>query len=170
MSDITLEKDIEIEGMGIVFHSGGILKTHFNGYDFLNEEFWNPKDVAKHVKKGDITALCTGSPGLYHLKFKKGYPTTEELRPYAAAARIGIIIDTGKLYIRDLYDLEEWDCDCNNAINITLENGIYIVTAVEDRISDEEFYQFGQDIQLFLERVETMPTLNWDGVPMLVYE
>ncbi|MCC2819796.1 hypothetical protein MCJ35_03815 [Enterocloster sp. OA13] len=50
------EKDIQLttDGMGIVFYSPKTNTDIPEGYDFLNEEYSNPEDVAKHIKKGDV--------------------------------------------------------------------------------------------------------------------
>lgn len=169
MNEINEYREIEIEGLGIVFHSGGILKMRQDGYDFLENEFWNPEHVSRHVNAGDITAFCTGSPGIYHLKFNTECPGREEMNEYVAKVQIGILIDDGILYIRDLYDLMEWDSKCEDAEKIFLDNGIYLLTAYENRISDREFYESGQDIYIHIEKVEKMLDLNYEEVPMLVY-
>lgn len=162
--------DIDIQSMGIVFHSQQVLSEYSTGYNFLEKEFWSPSDVVKHVKNGDVTGLCVGSPGVYHLFFHNGNPQKEELDAFESIATIGIRVDNRKLYIRDLYELDEWTQDCEESICIEFENGIYRMTAGIERISDDEFFDCGQDIHIYFEKVDQMPDLKWDGVPMLLYD
>lgn len=48
------EKDIQLmtDGMGIVFYSPKTNKNIPEGYNFLDKEYSNPEDVAKHIKRG----------------------------------------------------------------------------------------------------------------------
>lgn len=66
------EKDIHltIDGMGIVFYSLETNKNIPDGYNFLNEEYTKPEDVAKHIKKGDVVGFCTGSILSHDSKYK----------------------------------------------------------------------------------------------------
>ena len=45
------KKDIQLStnGMGIVFYSPETNRNIPEGYNFLNEEYLNPEDVAKHI-------------------------------------------------------------------------------------------------------------------------
>ncbi|ORX43926.1 hypothetical protein BCR36DRAFT_586396 [Piromyces finnis] len=170
MSKFIETKEIELQGLGFVFHSGGILKSRENGYDFLENEFWEPEDVCKYVNKGDMTAFCTGSPGSYNLNFYNGVQSDnegEDNKKYAAEVHLAIKIDSGILYIRDLYELSEWDRECKETEFLSLDNGIYLLSAYKNEITSDEFYENGQDIDIFLHKVEEMPKLDFDNVPML---
>jgi len=54
---------LDIDGLGIVFYSAETMNAVAPDSDFLKSEFTSPQQIAKHIKKGDITAFCTGSSG-----------------------------------------------------------------------------------------------------------
>lgn len=61
---------LSIDGMGIVLFSPEVMKSVVPGSDFLTEEFTDPKQVGEHVRKGDITAFCTGTGGDFFYRFR----------------------------------------------------------------------------------------------------
>ena len=67
------------------------------GSDFLRAEFSAPEDVARHVRLGDVTGFCTGSPGTFELKFRNGYPSADIDRDYPVSIRLGIQVSGGEL-------------------------------------------------------------------------
>lgn len=161
-----MEKDLNIyiSGMGIVFHSGGILKEIEEGQDFFETDFNEPEQVANHIKKGDIVGFCTGSGGDYVLKFRKGYPDAGIVEKYPIGARLAIIIDDGKLYIKDLFELMDWSSYCENILE--LENGIYHITLCT-QVPPSGIYGDDQEIYVYLQELDEMPLLVWDDVPQL---
>ena len=57
---------LSIDGMGIVLFSAEVMKSVIPGSDFLAQEFTVPEQVGAHIRKGDITAFCTGTGGDFH--------------------------------------------------------------------------------------------------------
>lgn len=161
-----MQKDISIyiSGMGIVFHSGKIIGEIAEGEDFLSSQFTKPEDVAAHIKKGDIIGFCTGSGGDYILKFREGYPDDSVAENYPIGARLAIVIDDGRLYIRDLFDLMDWSEFCEESIE--LDNGIYHITLLTAR-PESGIYGDNQEIYVYLQKLNEMPALSWSGVPQL---
>lgn len=160
------EQDINIyiSGMGIVFHSGGILKEVKEGQNFFQTDFNQPEQVVAHIKKGDIVGFCTGSGGDYTLKFREGYPDSDIVKRYPMGARLAIIIDDGKLYIKDLFELMDWSSDCENILE--LENGVYHITLCT-QVPKSGIYGDDQEIYVYLQELDEMPLLAWEGVPQL---
>lgn len=80
--------------------------------NFLNEEYSEPEDVARHIKKGDVVSFCTGTGGDFTLKFREGYSTDELLEEQDVAIRLGIDLQDDKLCRIDLFWLSEWSGEC----------------------------------------------------------
>ena len=163
------EKDIHlnIDGMGIVFYSPETNKDIPQGYNFLNEEYIKPEDVARHVKKGDVVGFCTGSPGNFILKFRKGYPEDKLLEEYLVAIRLGIDIQDEKLCVIDLFWLSKWNAECPAEQTIPIDSGYYHITLCT-RKPNSGIWGHKQIIFVYLNKLDSMPELKWSGVPMLL--
>lgn len=163
------KKDIQlsIDGIGIVFYSPKTNRNIPEGYNFLNEEYLKPEDVARHIKKGDVVGFCTGSSGNYTLKFRKGYPKEKLLEEYPVAIRLGIDMQDEKLCVVDLFRLSEWRAECPPEHIISIEPGYYHITLCT-RKPESEIWGDGQIIYVFLNQLDSMPELAWPGVPQLL--
>ena len=163
------EKDInlDIDGMGIVFYSPETNKNIPLGYNFLNEEYIEPEDVARHVKKGDVVGFCTGSPGNFMLKFREGYPGDKLLKEYLVAIRLGVDIQDEMLCVIDLFWLTKWDPECPDEQIIPIDSGYYHITLCT-RKPDSGIWGCKQIIFVYLNKLDFMPALKWDGVPVLL--
>lgn len=167
MKNFNIDIPVYIAGLGIVFHSGGIAKTIPEQYDYLRNEYWEAAKVAEHIRKGDMVGFCTGSPGDYILKFRPGYPDASIEKAYPIGIRLGICVDDGKIYIRDLYELMEWSKECDENMQIELENGIYHIT-LQTQIPESGIVGDNQIIYVYLNELDEMPQLMWQGVPQLM--
>lgn len=155
--------------MGIVFYSDGAVKNIEEGEDFFENEYAKPDQVARHIKKGDIVGFCTGGGGDYILKFREGYPTDEIDEQYPISIRLAIVIDGGRLCMIDLFWLSDWDSECPEDQQIKLEDGIYHIT-LNTKPPESEIYGDDQEIYVYLNKVDEMPKLMWQGVPQLFKE
>jgi hypothetical protein len=81
------------------------------GTNFLTEEFTQPVQIAAHIKKGDITAFCTGTGGDFDLHFLTGYPFAEVLQAYPVSIRLGLHVQGGSVQFCDLFWLSNWNTD-----------------------------------------------------------
>lgn len=90
------EMQLSTSGPGIALFSPGMTTGIPEGSNFLMEEFVRPEDIGRHVRAGDVTAFCTGSPGNYHLRFLGGYPDEETGGEYPVALRLGVEIRAGR--------------------------------------------------------------------------
>lgn len=162
------ERDVElcIEGMGIVFYSPATTKNIPEGIDFFNAEYSKPEDVAAHIKKGDVVGFCTGSGGEFTLKFREGYPEEKVNKEYPVTARLGIDIKDDKLCMIDLFWLMEWSADCPAEQILIIEPGYYHITLCT-KCPDSGVWGDSQIIYVYLNRLDEMPALNWQGVPQL---
>jgi len=77
-------------------------------------KYLTAKQVSEHVNSGTIVGLGTGSPGTYILKIRSGYPNEAILDSSDYVLRLGIKVNEGTVYFRDLYDLMEWTNKCPN--------------------------------------------------------
>ena len=161
------EKDINLttDGMGIVFYSPETNKDIPEGYDFLKAEFWQPEEVVKHIYKGDVVGFCTG-PGDYTLKFREGYPDEKLDEEYPVSLRLGIDIQDDKLCMIDLFWLTEWSKDCPEDQILTITPGFYHITLCT-RKPNSGVWGDEQTIYVYLNKLDSMPTLKWNGVPTL---
>lgn len=166
-----IEKDMTlvIDGMGIVLYSPGMVAGIPLGSDFLREEFFAPEDVARHVRLGDVTGFCTGSPGTFELKFRNGYPSADIDRDYPVSIRLGIQVSGGELRVIDLFWLSEFDPDCPEEQTLALEDGFYHIT-LNTRKPKSGLWGDRQVIYVYLNKMPQMPELAWPGVPFLFEE
>lgn len=162
------ERDIKlrIDGMGIVFFSPETTKAIPIGDDFLDSEYSEPEDVARHIKKGDVVGFCTGTGGDFTLKFREGYPEEELLEEYPVAIRLGIDIRDDQLCVIDLFWLTEWSNECPPGQILNIKPGYYHITLCTKR-PDSGIWGDKQTIYVYLNELDSMPELNWPGVPLL---
>ncbi len=88
---------LSIDGMGIVLFSAETMSYVAPRTDFLSTEFTKPSQIAEHIKKGDITAFCTGSGGDFELHFLSGYPSEDILQEYPVSIRLGLDVRGGSV-------------------------------------------------------------------------
>lgn len=166
-TEINFNIPITIDGMGIIFCSSKISKKIKNGDDYFSKEYSTPKQVVKHILKGDIVGFCTGSGGNYILKFRNGYPDETLLNQYPIATRLAIVIEENTLQIRDLFELMDWNQECSPEKSICIENGIYHITLCTCK-PETGIVGDNQEIYVFLNKLSKFPHLKYDGVPQLV--
>ena len=163
-----IEKDMDliIDGMGIVFFSPETNKEIPEGIDFFSTEYQNPEDVAAHLKKGDVVGFCTGTGGDFTLKFREGYPSEELCSDYPVVIRLGIELKDGKLCAVDLFNLMDWTTECLDEQTILVEPGFYHLTLCT-RKPDSGIWGDYQTIYVYMNKLNEMPQLAWNGVPYL---
>lgn len=157
---------LSIDGMGIVFYSAETMKYVTPGSNFLNEEFMQPEQVAGHIRKGDITAFCTGTGGDFTLRFLEGYPSDEVLEEYPVAIRLGLEVRGGSIQFCDLFWLSSWDTDFPQEQVLAMEDGFYHITACTRR-PESGYWGDSQTILMYFQKLDAMPELAWTGVPYL---
>lgn len=169
METVKTDVILEIDGMGIVFYSPGMVTAIPVGSDFLGNEFTRPSDVSNHVRKGDITGFCTGTPGMFELKFRSGYPDETINQEYPVSIRLGIQVLGGEIRVIDLFWLSEFDADCPEEQIVKVEDGFYHIT-LNTRKPESGIWGDRQVIYVYLNQLDQMPDLTWPGVPFLYSE
>ena len=160
---------LSIDGMGIVLFSAEVMKSVVPGSNFLTEEFTNPEQVGAHVRKGDITAFCTGTGGDFVLWFRPGYPDSNIEREFPVMIRLALEVRGGSLQFCDLFRLSDWDTDFPPEQILSLPDGYYHITACTRR-PESGYWGDDQIICLYFNRLEEMPGITWPGVPFLFTE
>lgn len=162
------ERDIklELDGIGIVMYSPGAVKDIPVGCNFLMEQFNKPDHIGAHIRKGDVTGFCTGTPGSFELKFRQGYPDEAAGKTYPVAIRLGIQVVGGEIRVSDLYWLMDFDPECPPEQVVEAEDGVYHVTVLTKR-PDSGRWGDHQTIYIYLNEVPEMPELMWNGAPPL---
>lgn len=165
------EKEIimEIDGPGIAFYSPKTVSFIKKDYDFLNNDFMKPEDIANHVMKCDISAFCTGSPGKYILKIREGNPTLELLSEFDIITRLGIIVKDNKINFVDLFWLSSWDTEIPDDQVLKIDNGKYYITSMT-KLPESKKYGDNQIIYMYFDKTRSMPRLKYKGAPMLFRE
>lgn len=161
--------DLSIDGVGIVIYSDLSMKYVEEGDNFFEKEFELPEQVSKHIKKGDITAFCTGSSGDYQIRIRYGYPDNKIENDYPIAIRLALDVKGDTVSFVDLYWLMDWSKDVPDVQKIHLEEGYYHLTVLTKKPSSG-IWGDGQVIYIFFNRLYSMPLLLWDGVPQLFDE
>ena len=160
------EINLEIAGLGIIFHSPFATSHIKNGDDYLESNFMNPEDVARHVNECSISAIGTGSPGNFIIRvFDSAYPENE-IRNSMVAIRLGIEVRENLLIFRDLYEFMEWNSSFSENHSIKLDNGFYKITAYTFK-PESGILGDNQLICMHFESMSEKPKLNWQGVPDL---
>jgi len=157
---------LSIQGLGIIFYSPFAAEHIRKGEDYLNKRYLKPEDVVPHILAGTVVGFGTGSPGTFELRFRAGYPSDDELESHDCKLRLGLEVRDETLCVRDLYDLLRWQRRCPDGQRLTLADGYYHVTLVSSAppsgiLGDD------QVIDVYLNPLSTMPSLKYDGVPML---
>ena len=160
---------LSIDGMGIVLFSAEVMKSVIPGSNFLTEEFTNPKQVGAHVRKGDITAFCTGTGGDFILWFRNGYPDSNAEKEFPVMIRLALEVRGGSLQFCDLFWLSDWNTDFPQEQILSLPDGYYHITACTRR-PESGYWGDDQIICLYFNKLEEMPELTWPGVPCLFTE
>lgn len=161
--------DLVIDSMGIVFFSAKTMDYVAPGTNFLMAEFNDPRQVAEHIKKGDITAFCTGTGGKFHLRFFMGCPTDDIFEEFPVSIRLGLDVQGGSVQFCDLFWLSDRDTKFPQNQMIPLADGYYEMTVCTFR-PKSGYWGDNQTIYIYFNKVEQMPELTWTGVPYLFTE
>jgi hypothetical protein len=167
VANVNLNKDmnLDIKGLGMIMYSDFAVLHITEGEDYFSKSYQTPQQVVRHIKDGSIVGFCTTSPGRYILKFRSGYPVESDLNSAEFKLRLGIEIRDGRICVRDLYDLMRWRKSCPDNQCIELENGFYHITLFGD-VPDSGVLGDNQIIYVYLNRLNNMPELRYDGVPI----
>ena len=160
---------LDIDGMGIVFYSAETMKDVIPNTDFLSSEFTSPQQIANHIKKGDITAFCTGSSGSFDIHFFEGYPSVDILEKFPVSIRLALDVQGGSIQFCDLFWLSKWNTDFPKNQMIELPDGYYEMT-VCTCLPESGCWGDEQTIYIYFNKVDKMPELTWTGVPYLFTE
>ena len=160
---------LDIDGMGIVFFSAETMKSVIPGTDFLTSEFTSPQQIANHIKKGDITAFCTGSSGSFDIHFFMGYPTADILEKFSVSIRLALDVQGGSIQFCDLFWLTKWDTNFPEDQIIKMPSGFYEVT-IFTKCPESGYWGEDQTILIYFNKVDKLPELSWTNVPYLYTE
>lgn len=164
--ELNYDVELILDGIGIVLYSEGAVKDIEEGANYFNKEYATPNQVASHIKKGDIVGFCTGTGGVFNLKFRTGYPSEDIDKNFPISIRLAIDVKGGKICVIDLFWLMEWSDECPPEQQILIDDGIYHMT-VSTAKPKSGIWGDSQDIYIYLNRIAKMPELTWDGVPEL---
>ena len=159
--------ELEIAGLGFIIYSP-FCTSHIleNENYFRSGEFDNPSVVEKQALNGKLVGVSTGTPGNFIFKFCYGYPEEELLTSYEYKLRLCAKVKDNVLCIRDLYELLEWSSECPKEQIVKLEDGIYHITLLS-RMPISGILGDNQKILVFLQALNEMPQLRYNGVPTL---
>ena len=160
----TQELKLDIAGLGIVFYSPFAVADIAEGSDFLSEHFWDPADVARYVNACRLSAIGTGTPGLFRIRLHEGTPPGDIDLQSVAAIRLGLEVRDTAICFRDLYDLMEWSASCPVEQTITWPDGFFRITVISS-VPPSGVLGDNQLIDMHFERISEQPKLAWPGVP-----
>lgn len=157
---------LEISGIGLIMYSPFATSHITRGANYLEQHYWNPSDVARHIREGTIAGFCTGSSGTYEIQAYVGVPTLGFLAQYPWLIRLALRVEDDAICIRDLYDLMDWDPRCPAEQFLAVDSGSYCVT-IGSRPPESGVIGDHQEIVMCVERMPEIPQLTWQGVPFL---
>lgn len=163
--NLNKEFTLDIYGLGIIMYSDYATVHIKEGEDYFLKSYQTPQQVTNHIMQGSIVGFCTSSPGRYILKVRSGYPLEANLNSAEFKLRLAIDIRDGRMCVRDLYDLMDWRENCPINQYIELENGYYHITLYGD-VPSSGILGDNQIIYVYLNKLNSMPILKYDGVPM----
>src|SRR5437016_5156169 len=114
--------NLDISGLGIIFHSPKVAEHISDGQDYFTSNYTTEAQVQSHIQDGTIVGFGTGSPGTFILEFHTGYPDEGFLQRCDFKLRLGLRCVGGCVCFRDLYDLLDWHADCPEEQTIELED------------------------------------------------
>ena len=158
--------NLTIDGLGIALFSAKTMDYVEPGSDFFTNEFEAPQQIAEHIRKGDITAFCTGTGGDFCLHFLTGQPTADVMEQFPISARLGLDVQGGSVQFCDIYWTSRWTTNFPQDQVIPLEDGFYSIT-VCTRMPESGYWGDNQTIFIYFEKVDKIPELTWRGVPYL---
>ena len=97
------EIKLTTDGPGIVMYSDANMNYVSEGEDFFSKEFSASEKVAEHIQKGDIIGFNTGSPGVFDITVRTGYPSAKMLEEYPIAIRLALDVKGGSVSVIDLF-------------------------------------------------------------------
>ena len=159
---------LEIKGLGIIMYSESSAAHIKIGEDYFTNHFQAPSDVLKHIYNGTIVGFGTGTSGKFILNINDGYPDEKELKNSEYKLRLCIVINDGKIIFRDLYDLFEWNPAYSKKKSFEIDNGIYHITLCTNT-PQSGILGDNQVISIFLKKLYELPSLKYEGVPILCY-
>lgn len=157
---------LEIQGLGIILYSPHAVAHIAEGSNYLESDFTEPADVARHVMDCGLTGFCTGSSGIFSLKFIDGPPDEKAFQTSHYKIRLGLQIKGSSICVRDLYDLIMWDSSCPENQRFHVPDGWYRLTVLTS-IPPSGIVGDNQTIIIYLESIPEKPALRWEGVPLL---
>jgi hypothetical protein len=158
--------DIDISGLGFILYSPPAVSHIPEGSDYLEQHFWEPQDVARHVMDCQLTAFSTGTPGSFRLRFRDGHCDEQAVEAADFRLRLGLEVHEGIICIRDLYDLMRWSAECPASQQLPMADGWYRLTVYTSR-PPSGILGDNQVIDIHLGPVREKPKLRWGGVPSL---
>lgn len=162
-----IQFQLSITGLGIIFYSPKAVEHIGIGEKYLLEHYNKPEDVLKHIYDGSIVGVGTGTSGTFMISvFQSINPDIEEIAP-DYALKLCLEVTDEIVYFRDLYVLLRWERECENDINIVMENGFYEIIVcswlpVSGIRGDKQL------IHMYFNKVKNLPKLHYEGVPSLL--
>jgi hypothetical protein len=160
---------LDIEGLGIILYSSFAVASIQKGEDYLTTHYQDDIQIQPHIQNGTIVGFGTGSSGTYLLKVLDGYPPDQMMDQFQYKHRLAIHVKDRTVYIRDLYDLLDWDPHCPPNQTLELEDGIYHITLLS-RKPKSGIIGDNQEILMYFQKLDQMPKLATEGIPMLVMD
>lgn len=158
--------ELTVEGLGIILYSPWAVAALEPDQDYLSTHFWDPADVARHVRAGSITGVATGTPGVFRLHLYDGPIDADEVDAADYKAALALAVRDRTICVRDLYDLMRWTPDCPAHRRVAIDDGTYRVTAYTS-LPQSGILGDRQLIHLHFERTSALPVVTWEGVPQL---
>jgi hypothetical protein len=153
---------LSISGLGIIFYSPFAVRHIPAGEDYLEHQFLEPEDIARHVNACTLTGFGTGGPGEFELIVRDDVEEKAFLNAQFKA-ELCLEVRDEVVYFRDLYDLIRWvpECPANQAVS--LPDGYYRVVAYTSYVPIGQ----SQSVTLSFIATDAKPAMHYSGVPEL---
>jgi hypothetical protein len=152
-----------IAGLGIIFYSPWAVQHITPGTDYLETNFLEARDIARHVNASSLTGFGTGGPGDYELVISGQAPNPEARAGAQYSVELGLDVRGGTVCFRDLYDLIRWEPECPPDQSLNFIDGFYRVTVFTTPTPVDQT----QFIYMSFVRVPEKLALHFTGAPAL---
>jgi hypothetical protein len=153
---------LPVSGLGIIAYSPFAMAHVPQGENYLESNFLEPEDIARHVNACTLTGFGTGGPGEFELIVHDELDAVA-MRHAQFSVELGIEVRDEQVCFRDLYDLIRWDRTCPPGQSVGMPNGYYRIVAYTTYAPVGQ----SQPVTFAFLSEEERPTLHFTGAPEL---
>lgn len=152
---------------GILLYSPFAAAHIQEGENYFESKYLEPEDVAAHVRAGTLVGFLTEAAGTFILHFFEGESDADDMESHPFRMALALEVRDGTLCVRDVDDLCSWEAACPPQQEVAVSDGYYHLLLLSRRPPSGDLGD-DQEIFVFLDRRDALPSIVWPGVPTLM--